>query len=488
MAKTAKSPAKPSRKAAIYNTAGYGAASPTRPPKNQNAGDNPGEKDFFRDKTAVVDAIKVLPQDPVAELTPDRIQFSIRLRFNPIRNLTPELLAGYLDSFRLGFFRNAALAWDAMERRDTRLQTVAPKRKKSVSRHGWEVLAVDDSPEAAAQKDFLNSFWNNISCTTAMEPDEQGGMTLLLRQMMDAVGKRYAVHEIVWQPQADGTLTAKFIFCPLWWFEGTRGKLRFLLNEFAIYGTDMEDGGWMVTVGDGIMEACSVAYIFKHLPMRDWLNFSEKFGMPGILGLTDAAIDSPEWNAFVAAVQNFGTDWAAVANLTNKIDLVEVKNQGQQPFQPLVERMDEEMTRLWRGSDLGTSSKHNATGASLQGDEGEILEVDDSNMLSETLTNNVSRYALAWKFGADAKQLAYIKIKTSEKKNLELDLKIDDFLLKAAFPIDQASAGERYSRAIPDAGADLLVASAAPDLTPNADPETDIANARKGMKPTAEFL
>ncbi len=71
---------------------------------------------------------------PHAKITPERIQMSIRLRFNPIRGLTPELLAQYLDSFRLGFFRNAALTWDAMERRDSLLQTVAPKRKKSVAR------------------------------------------------------------------------------------------------------------------------------------------------------------------------------------------------------------------------------------------------------------------------------------------------------------------------------------------------------------------
>ncbi|MDB6109282.1 MAG: hypothetical protein JWR69_1032, partial [Pedosphaera sp.] len=71
---------------------------------------------------------------PQADTSPARIQMSIRTRFNPIRSLTPDLLSQYLDNFRLGFFRNPALAWEAMERRDTRLQTVAPKRKKSVAR------------------------------------------------------------------------------------------------------------------------------------------------------------------------------------------------------------------------------------------------------------------------------------------------------------------------------------------------------------------
>ena len=48
-------------------------------------------------------------------ITPERIQFSLRARFNPLLSLTPELLISYLDSFRLGFFRNSALMWAAME-------------------------------------------------------------------------------------------------------------------------------------------------------------------------------------------------------------------------------------------------------------------------------------------------------------------------------------------------------------------------------------
>src|SRR5579863_6908893 len=133
-----------------------GNANPDTQSATRNSGsagptpDSPTQFDYFRPQDPPPPP--VLPREPVPSLTPERIQFSIRLRFNPIRNLKPELLAGYLDSFRLGFFRQAALAWDAMECRDTRLQTVAPKRKKSVSRHGWEILAVDDSSEALAQK------------------------------------------------------------------------------------------------------------------------------------------------------------------------------------------------------------------------------------------------------------------------------------------------------------------------------------------------
>lgn len=403
-------------------------------------------------------------------ITPERVLFSLRARFNPLLSLTPQLLTSYLDSFRLGFFRNAALTWDAMERRDYKLQAVASKRKKAVARRGWEVLTLNDSPAAQQQKLALEYFYNHLTATTALEENETGGLALLARQMMDAVGKRYAVHEIVWQPGAGApasgpaaadsgsfkpSLTATFRFCPLWWFEGTRGHLRFLSTEFAIYGNDMTPGDWLVTVGDGIMEACSVAFVFKHLPMRAWLNYVNKFGMPGIVGLTDAALNSKEWNDFADAIQKFSEDWVTVCNKGNVVQLVEPKGTADGPFAPLVEKMDRAMTILWRGSDLSTMSAHNAAGASLQADESDILEADDAQMISETLDTQVSRFVLRYYFG-DAPQLAYLKIRSVEKRDLDLDLKIDQFLVQSGAPISVRDALERYDRPAPRPGEELL--------------------------------
>jgi len=245
-------------------------------------------------------------------VTPQRVLWAVRNRFNPLRSLTPEVLARQLDNFAVGYLREIAITWEAMERRDAMLRNVSLKRKKCVARNGWEILTVpnlskEQEAAAAQHKAALEFFYNNLSCTSVLEQNERGGLSLLLRQMMDAVGKRYAVHEIVWRPQRndgvpatampsdekaipqpDVLLTAEFRFVPLWFFEARTGRLRYLEQESAIDGKEMVDREWLVTVGDGIMEACSVAYMFKSLPLKDWLALSEKFGMPGLLGKTDA--------------------------------------------------------------------------------------------------------------------------------------------------------------------------------------------------------
>jgi hypothetical protein len=442
----------PQRNAPIPPTSGMGG----------RAGGS-GDWDYFRDGGKMI--YRDQPQDSI---TPDRVTLSVRMRTNPIRGLTPERVVSFMDQWRFGFFRQAGMMWDQMQRRDYQLKIAAPKRCKSVARHGYDVLIVENLQEgqkalAQQQQEFLKGVYDHVTATNALEPDETGGFGLLTRQMMDAHLKRYAVHDMVWLPKPDGTLTFKFIFCPIWWFEGTRGKLRFLDSEFQIYGRDMLPGEWLVTVGEGLMEAISLCYTLKWLALKSWVLLLDKFGQPGIHGKTDATKGSKEWNDFVSAVQEFSQEWAAVTNRSGEITLVEAKAtaSGNGPFEPLVEKMDRVITQLMRGGDLGTTSGQNKTGASLQEDESEILETDDSKIIEETLMAQVSRPALEWKFGIGTPQLAYLKLRTTPRRNLQDDIAVDTFLLGAGAPLGVEDTLERYSRAKPDKDAELLKPAAA---------------------------
>jgi len=450
-----------------------------QPATSQFTTGSPDETDYFRQSR---DQARQYNEEPQPSLTPARITLSVRMRTNMIKGLTFERLVNYLDQWRVGFFRQAGMSWDTMERRDYQLQIVRPKRLKSVARHGYDILIREDidpsqEPLAQQQKDFLANFYGNAQATTALNPDEEGGVSLLIRQMMDAIGKFYAVHEIVWQPLSDGSLTARFIFCPIWWFEGTRGKLRFLPSEFQIYGLDMQPGEWLVTCGDGIMEACSVLYCMKSMVLKSLLSFLDKFGMPGIHGKTDAQKESPEWNDFVEALENFAEEWSAVTNRNAEISLIECKSTGNAGFTQAVEMFDRAITQLWRGGDLGTKSGQDATGASLQEDETEILETDDAKMIEETLDQKVTKYALAWKFGPDTPQLAYIKLRTTPRSNVKDDLAVDGFLSTFRDGDGKTLLGvqatlERYGRPLPKPGEETLQAPAAP--TVDEDPEEDV--------------
>ena len=259
----------------------------------------------------------------------NRLRRALRWRFNPIRNLTVDSLANQLDAFDAGYLREAVQTWEVIERRDDILRSVIPKRKKAIARHGWTVLPARElqpSEEAESKRHAaaLEYFYRNLDCSNAIDTNETGGFSLLVRQMMDAVAKRYAVHEIIWRPKADGTLTASLRFVPLWFFENTTGQLRFLENETAMDGTPLKETEWMVTVGDGLMVASSIAWMFKNLSMNDWSLYSEHNGSPGLRATTSAARDSDEWKAVEAAVGDIYNGLPVVTNTGDEIKVVDL--------------------------------------------------------------------------------------------------------------------------------------------------------------------
>lgn len=414
-------------------------------------------------------------------VTPERINRGIQARFNPIRGLTPESLSRQLDEFHAGNFRVIGQTWESIERRDDVLQGVASKRKKAVARLDWEIATIDDSPQAQAQRAALEYFYNNLNATNAIDQNQSGGIAMLVEQMMDAIGKRYATHEIVWQPltnseleieNQDGKpqipnqqsyLTAQFRFVPIWFFENRTGRLRYIDNPSAIEGIDMPEGQWMITVGEGLMESCSVAYMYKHLPLRDWLIYSERNGMPGVRGVTDALPGSREWELAREAVENFGSEFSALMNRGTEIEAIDLSSRGDLPYAALVERMDRAMVALWRGADLSTFSARGGVGASVQQSETALLEEHDARMIAETLNAQVDRHVIHHLFG-NVSPRAYFHIKTDSRKDIAQDLKIYRELWEMGAPIGIDQLMEHFG--IPKPRENEPIITTAPTLPP----------------------
>ena len=368
-----------------------------------------------------------------------------RLYWNPIRSLTPATLSRILDDFHAGNLRQAALIWEAIERRDDLLQGVISKRKKSISRLPWEILTLENSDEAMRHKRLLEQFYNNISCINAYDENERGGVPLLIRQMMDAIGKRYAVHEIVFKPFSQDSkkyLSAEFRFVPLFFFENKKGHLQFI-GEKRNQQIDLEPGKWLITTGDGLMESCSIAYLFKHLPLRDWLIYCERNGMPGVKGTTSARPGTQEWEIAREAVQNFGAEFHALMSTGTDIQAIDISGKGELPYPKLVERMDRAMAALWRGSDLTTLGQKDGAGISAQRNERDLLEEDDAQMISDTLHEQVDRYVLRYLDGTEHPK-AYFQLKTSPNKNLNNDLNIIKTLWDMGVPLSLNDIREHF--------------------------------------------
>lgn len=406
------------------------------------------------------------------QITPEMVVLAKRMRFNPIRSLTPEVLSSQLDSWLVGHLRDFAITAEAIQRRDDTIQPALTKRLKAPARLSWSINILEglndaQKVRAAEHQAALQYFYDQVRVTSALEQNQRGNFRLLVRQMMESVAYRYAVHEIVWQPRIDPItgkprLTAKLNYVPLWFFENTTSKLRFLPNAYGgLEGREMPEGEWLVTVGDGIMECLAVCYMFKQMSLKDWVGFNDIFGTPGIHALTDAAKDSPEWNVLAAAVEDFSQNWKALTNRGAELKLIEAKNSGQLPFPPLVERMDRAIATICRGADLSTMSAGSGegSGASLQGDESDLLEEDDAETITEAL-EQLSVIVIKQLFGDDT-PLAYVQIGVRTKKTTDESIKKMEFLAKHGVPVGKQYARQELGVPAPAEGEEVLTAPAA---------------------------
>ena len=324
-----------------------------------------------------------------------------------IRNLTPASMSRWLEQFRIGHYFNLVEAWDEIEERDDLIPGVVSKRKMTVSGCDWEIVQKEESAQAEAHAEALRELYENLTASDATELDLKGGMDLLIRQVMGAIGQKKAVHEIVWKPGS--VFTAELLRVSLRHFENTTGRLRFSPNGTAS-GKDLAPGEWMVSATDlpPLMKATGIAYLYKSMPLRDWLTYCESNGLLYILFKTQADPGSEEWQKCETAVSQLAGIFGAVVSEGTEMERMGAAS-GELPYEKLIERMDRRIAALWRGADLGTISADNK-GASVQQDESRLLLEHDCTFVSNQINCGLGLPYIQYRFGDGVAPLAELKV------------------------------------------------------------------------------
>ena len=396
------------------------------------------------------------------DVSQDRVQQYLLARFNPIRGLSPRLLSTYLEQFDLGFIRWASLTFNKIRERDDAISAAMQSRECKPADMGWEIVASEESDEAEAHRAALEEFYNHLSVTHALDQNQRGGTSLLVRQMMRAVGDKFAVHEIVWVPTTSG-LTAELRFIPLWFFENRTGQLRFLPYELALQGVPLEPGGWMVHVGEGLFPVLSILYLYKQMGLKGWVAYMDKFQIPFLHAKTQAEYESAEWQALLTAMQNFASDGGIVTKATTELTPIVMGSQGAAPHEPFCDRMDRAVARVVRGGDLSSMSKGGGAGGGGAGKAGgavgalpqmeneNALAKADAERISETCQFYLDRWVINYRFGEGVEPKAKFMIQPPQQIDTDREIAVDTFLLSVGVPTSVADLLERYGRARPDA-------------------------------------
>ncbi len=360
----------------------------------------------------------------------ERVKMEKESRFNPLRNLTPDVVVNLLEAYSRGEISRLAVLMEWLEKHDDTISTVAPKAKAAVSRYGYDIQIKPEVPNgqkglAEDQKGRAEAFYQNLVAEDAIEKEEIGGMRLFVQQVMDGYGKGYSGHHTVWDPSRAG-LSARMIKVPTSMFEVTTGRMRFLESISATRGVDLELLGgrsaWFTAKGRGVMLASVIARMFKQIPLQDWLTYCDRHGMPAFLGKTSAQKNSPGWNDMVTAVGSIGSEYGAVINTGDIIDVLTLTGSGDLPYEKLIDRMERAIIMLWRGGDLSTISRSNGVGSNPQQEDADELDADNAMWVGETIDRQLTKRVIEYYYGVGTPVLVTIKIRTKTRQNVAEEL------------------------------------------------------------------
>lgn len=374
-----------------------------------------------------------------------------RMRYNALFMLDPDVLVRNLGAFAAGDISGMERILEDFENRDDKMKVGAFKMAAAVASKPWEVRVAkgrEDDARAKLHKDVLTRFWNRITVTDAFCRNRRGGIRMLVKEMMSAQSRVYAVHDVSWHVRADGELEATFTFVPAWSFENRTGELRYLKDPGSYTGVEMKDGEWLVTVGEGVGVTAAIIAMAKRLSWNDWILFSEKCGMPVVLGNTGAEEGTPAWNALLRAIHAIAPKTGILADIETQLQAVPFGgSNGQATYKELVETVDRAISALYRGGDLATmSSGGDGVGTNAQDGESELMDADGCAMVSETLNRQVERHVIRFTCG-DFEPLAGIVVNPpAETEDIDREIKIDNHLGEFGVRLSKKDMLTRYGR------------------------------------------
>ena len=216
---------------------------------------------------------KPIPPDAIARMREEEAGptvFGLRQPWSthPAEGLTPARLAAiHREAGQGNALRYLELAED-IEERDLHYAGVLRTRKLSVTQLPIRVEAASDDAEHVKHADFVRDW-----LSTEMLQD-------VLFDVMDAVGKGFSVHEIVWLVDAGGIVPEKLIHRPARWFDvSLQDGETIMLRDTATLTELLPHKFWVHKhkSKSGLVMR-SWAWMYKAFTLRDWATFVQNYG------------------------------------------------------------------------------------------------------------------------------------------------------------------------------------------------------------------
>lgn len=377
----------------------------------------------------------------------------------PSRGLTPIGLATILEQADNGDVLRQAELFEQMEEKDAHIGSQFQTRKLAVQGLEYDLMPVDRF-ENDARSIKIVEFCREVL-------DNLFGWEESLLDMLDAISKGYSMSEILWDVSSGQAIPKS-----LRWIHPKKVSFwnsltpRVLTDTDPVHGVDPPPwrciyhrhkarSGYDTRAG--IMRTCVWMYLFKNYSVKDWVAFSEVYGMPIRVGKYDAGASDSEKSALLNAVRSLGSDAAGIISKATEIEFIESqKTSTLNVYESLANFCDAQISKAILGQTLtsdagGTRGEGSYALGKVHSEVRADLLKADAKALSQTITQQLIRPMVGFNFGWDSPVPEY-RLIVDQPEDLKAVAETYQLLVAMGFDMSQEHLSDRFKVPIRKAG------------------------------------
>ena len=327
-----------------------------------------------------------------------------------LQDLTPDYLGQLLRNARMGSHHDYLTLAEEMEEQDPHYQSVLGTRKRAIQGVAAVVEAASEDKKDVELAEAVRSLVRQA------EFDD------MILDALDGLGKGYSCVEIIWDTKTTPWMP-KYAWRDPRFFqfdEETLSEVR-LLDETAVDGIELPAFKFIThlpklksgfPIRGGLAMLVAFSYMCKNFTLRDWMAFSNVFGMPLRLGRYGANASEEDVETLVDAVANMAFDAAAVLPESMKIEFQQTATgTGVDMFRKQAEFLDMQISKAVLG---------------------QTMTADSGSSLSQSTTHNEVRHDI---LRADCKQLAATLNRDLIKPYIDLNFGVQENYPRLTLPV-----------------------------------------------------
>jgi len=316
--------------------------------------------------------------------------------------LGPVDLAAILRSARANDIQAYLELAEFMEERDLHYYSLLQTRKLAITGCDWACESTMPGADVDSDKD-------QVAAAVKKHVLESPNFTWLVADLMDAIAKGFAVSQPVWDISDPKMWTYKefrrvdprcFVFDV-----DTMTELRLKTPGADQSGDPLPPGLIIhyprlrasVPIRGGIAMLAATTWMFKTFSVKDWMAFSEVYGMPIRVAKYEPGVTTDdEKKSIKRALANLGHDAAALMPNTVDLEILSGRTgQGTSPYLELAEYFDKQLSKGVLGqtmtSDDGSSLSQASVHEKVRQD---IAQADGQNLAATVMTYVIKPFVM----------------------------------------------------------------------------------------------